>query len=277
MSDIISIQDLLNFDDEEIYKVKVKFNIWNGSVNPIDEYLENPEIVNNQWLFWRGERRNFNEGEIAVCLVKISYDTWLLTTIKRVTKELNVREGINYEGEELKEYRKYFGRIVIKYHKNAQTMCRNYDKIADDLIVNQILPTSYDGEDFPGYDNIRLSFAQLKNIVDHHKRDWWGALENQKAVYLITDKHSGKLYVGSATSNNGMLLARWSSYINNGHGGNAILKKLVNEKGIEYVKQYFMYTVLENFNSNVDDSKVLARESWWKDVLCSRKFGYNDN
>ena len=50
--------------------------------------------------------------------------------------------------------------------------------------------------------------------------DWIGALENQKAVYLIADLKLGKFYVGSATSNSGMLLQRWSNYVTNGHGGN---------------------------------------------------------
>ena len=34
-----------------------------------------------------------------------------------------------------------------------------------------------------------------------------------------------------------MLLSRWTSYVNNGHGGNAELRKLVKEKGFDYVKE----------------------------------------
>ena len=103
------------------------------------------------------------------------------------------------------------------------------------------------------------------------------ALENQKAVYLITDKKSGKLYVGSATSEKGMLLSRWSNYIQDGHGGNVKLKKVVLERGFDYVKKNFQYSILENYNSRVDDNVILERESWWKETLQSRKFGYNDN
>ena len=151
--DSITLNDLLNVSNSQ--DAKVKFNIWNGEVDPLDEYLYDPDIVNNQWLFWRTDKRNFKEGQIAICLVKVAWDIWLLTTVKRITKELNVRNGINYEGEELERYKKYFGRVLVKYHKDAQAMCQYYKSISDNLIVSQILPTPYDGADFPGYDNVR--------------------------------------------------------------------------------------------------------------------------
>lgn len=103
------------------------------------------------------------------------------------------------------------------------------------------------------------------------------ALQNQKAVYLITDRSNGKLYVGSATSDSGMLLQRWANYIDSGHGGNKELIELVNKEGIDYIKRNFQYSILENYNARVDDSVILERESWWKETLQSRKFGYNAN
>ena len=149
----ITLNDLLNVSNPQ--DAKVKFNVWNGEVDPLDEYLYDPDIVNNQWLFWRTDNRNFKEGQIAICLVKVAWDIWLLTTVKRITKELNVRNGINYEGEELERYKKYFGRVLVKYHKDAQAMCQYYKSISDNLIVSQILPTPYDGADLPEYDDVR--------------------------------------------------------------------------------------------------------------------------
>ena len=102
-------------------------------------------------------------------------------------------------------------------------------------------------------------------------------MENQKAVYLITDKNNGKQYVGSATGDYGMLLERWSSYVSNGHGGNAELKELVSVKGFDYIKKNFQYSILENYNARTDDKLILARESWWKETLQTRKYGYNAN
>ena len=76
-----------------------------------------------------------------------------------------------------------------------------------------------------------------------------------------------------------MLWSRWSAYVANGHGGNKELVAIVNDvsKGFDYVKKHFQYTILENFNSKVDDSYILQREALWKKVLCSKEFGYNDN
>lgn len=74
-----------------------------------------------------------------------------------------------------------------------------------------------------------------------------------------------------------MLLSRWKNYIENGHGGNVWLKELVREKGFDYIKKNFQYTIIENFNAKVDDHYVLERESYWKEVLRSREFGYNKN
>ena len=99
---------------------------------------------------------------------------------------------------------------------------------------------------------------------------------SQKAVYLITDKATGKLYVGSATGKE-MLLERWQNYVDNGHGGNKDLVRLVEEEGFDYIKKNFQYSLLENFNSVVDDNIVLEREKWWKKVLRSREYGYNKN
>ena len=143
--------------------------------------------------------------------------------------------------------------------------------------VQQILPAIFDGNDFPGYDKVRLSYPQLEAVLNHGKRDWIAALENQKAVYLITDKENGKMYVGSATSDYGMLLQRWRSYISNGHGGNKELIELVEKKGINYIKNNIYYSILENYNAKVDDHIILERESWWKETLQTRIFGYNSN
>ncbi len=273
----IKLDDLLRIPESESHNVKVRFNQHDGSDDPMDLYLHNPDIINSQWLFWRNKQRFFNVGQIAICLMKLSNDEWLLTTIKRVIQELNVTNGVNYIGEELQEYSQYFGRVKIKYHRTSQTQGMFYNTVRDELEVLEILPNVFDGDEFPGYDKVSLSYTQLKSIISRKKKSWTAALENQKAVYLITDKSNGKLYVGSATSERGMLLSRWMNYADSGHGGNTELKKLVEEKGLDYVKNYFQYSILENYNAKVDDRVILDRESWWKETLQSRRFGYNDN
>ncbi|MBE7056924.1 MAG: GIY-YIG nuclease family protein [Ruminococcaceae bacterium] len=271
------LKDLLNFSENEIDKVKIKFNQYDGNNDPMELYKNNPEIINTEWLFWNEKRRYFFVGQIAVCFLKLSYDKWLLTTIKRVTKDLGISGGVSFEGEEIEKYKSLFGRVIVQHHKTYMSQGRYFSEIQEDLVVNQILPDVYDGEDFPGYDKVRLSYRQLEVIIKKEKKDWVAALSNQKAVYLITDKKTGKLYVGSATSDNGMLLQRWSNYVWNGHGGNKELVELVRREGFDYIKENFQYAILENYNAKVEDAVILNRESWWKETLQSRKWGYNCN
>lgn len=146
--------------------------------------------------------------------------------------------------------------------------------------VIEIKPRKEEGEGFPGYDKVRLSYNQLKGIVIRRPSDWINALSNQQAVYLITDLNNGKHYVGSATSNSDMLLARWSNYVENGHGGNKELIEIAKNpnSGFDYIKHNFQYSILENFNSRTDPHIVKEREKWWKKALDSAfPNGYNDN
>lgn len=273
----IMLNDLLRFDAAEVPNVRVKFNISNGYDDPLDLYKTNPDEVNVTWFLWHDDRRYFNVGQTAICLLKLRGDQWLLTTIKKITRLLDVTDGVGYDADEVKEYEQYFGRLVVEYHNPCRTMGRKYENVMDELEVVQILNEQYTGNEFPGYENVRLSYPLLKNIVDRQLPGWVDALRNQKAVYLITDTKTGKMYVGSATSQTGMLLQRWSSYAADGHGGNVELRELVKQQGFDYVKENFQYSILENYNARMDDGYILKRESWWKETLCTRTHGYNKN
>lgn len=281
MSENILINDILNINSDDIERAKVKLNQWNGRSLPIEEYKTNPDLVNVDWLLWHKQRRYFDTGDIAICLVQIDTDTWLLTTIKEIDELIGIPDtqdgGVGYKAHELHQYEKFYGRLVIKYHKDSRPQVRRYAALKDKLEVLEILNDMYTGDHFPGYDKIRLSYSELERIIRRQLPEWIAALSNQKAVYLITDKFTGKMYVGSATSDNGMLLRRWGDYVANGHGGNQQLVELIKQKGFQYVKDNFVYSVLENYNARVDDSYILGRENWWKETLLTKKFGYNDN
>lgn len=275
----ILLNDILNISPEEIENTKIKFNIFNGYTDPLELYKENPEKVNTTWFLWHDKRRYFHTGQIAICFLRIASDIWLLTTIKRIIKETDVDDegGVGYEAEEMEQYQKYFGRLLVKYHNTNKSMGRTFLSVMNELEVLEILNDKFTGEEFPGYENVRLTYTQLKTIIDRQLPGWIPALQNQKAVYLITDTKTGKLYVGSATAQYGMLLQRWSDYVSNGHGGNAGLKEIVATEGLDYVKDNFQYSILENYNARMDDEYILKRECWWKDTLKSREFGLNKN
>lgn len=275
----ILLNDILKINNEEISNTRVKFNISNGYTDPLELYKENPEKVNTTWFLWHDNRRYFHSGQTAICFLRISTDTWLLTTIKRIIRELDVGvDGdVGYEAEEIECYKKYFGRVIVKYHNTNKGMGRTFESVMNDLEVLEVLNDKFTGDDFPGYENVRLNYSQLKTIIDRKLPGWIAALQNQKAVYLITDTKTGKLYVGSATAQYGMLLQRWTNYVHNGHGGNEGLKEIVKNYGFDYIKKNFQYSILENYNARMDDDYILKRERWWKDTLKSREFGLNKN
>lgn len=273
----IKLNDLLHLSHDELKRTKIRLNMGNKTIgNPIDLFKTNPQKL-AEWNFWNN--KTYRVGQISIGLIRLYDDKWVLYIVADITKIINLPKGtgIGCEYKERASCKDYFGRVIVTFHNTCQQTFRNAEGIIDQCIVSEILPDVYTGFDFPGYENVKLSFLDLETIVKAKYLSYKNALANQKAVYVITDTHTGKLYVGSATSNNGMLLARWSSYVATGHGGNVKLRELVAEKGIGYVKKYFQYSIIENYNQKTDDNYVLNRESYWKDVLQTRVFGYNDN
>jgi hypothetical protein len=94
-------------------------------------------------------------------------------------------------------------------------------------------------------------------------------------VYLITDRASGKHYVGSAYGTGG-IWERWACYALTGHGNNVELEAVLQSKGPEYA-QNFQFAILEICDINSSPEQVVERESHWKTVLKSREFGLNKN
>ena len=114
--DRILINDLLKIPDCDIGKTRLKLNVFNGNTDPLEEYKRDPDKINIEWFLWHNQRRYFHTGQIAICLLYLYDDKWLLTTIKRITKEIDVVDDVGFEAEEIEEYRKYYGRLVLKYH-----------------------------------------------------------------------------------------------------------------------------------------------------------------
>ncbi|EIM76794.1 hypothetical protein A3SI_08826 [Nitritalea halalkaliphila LW7] len=158
------------------------------------------------------KKKSFKEGQITIGFVKIKpkEDKWLLFHIGRVTKDLNKLDGMGYEYQELEEFGKYVGRLIIKYQNRSQSMIRNAESVMDACYVSQILPDFFDNDVFPGYEHVNISWEELKRVIE--KDNWVTALQNQKGVYLLTDRSNGKMYVGSAYGEN-MILGRWRAYM----------------------------------------------------------------
>ncbi len=53
----ILINDLLRITEGEIYNVRLKLNVDNGYTDPLEEYKQDPDLINIQWFLWHRDRR----------------------------------------------------------------------------------------------------------------------------------------------------------------------------------------------------------------------------
>lgn len=145
MNNEILLNDVLQLNSVELERTKIRFSIATNLVRAIDEYLRDPDLVNNQWLFWREGNRRFSEGDFAVSLVHIGDERWLLTTVKRVDRDLDVREGINHEGSEVSALAPWFGRTIVRFKKSFQQSVIHAPGVIDEMVVEQVLRDVYSG------------------------------------------------------------------------------------------------------------------------------------
>lgn len=294
----IKLIDLLKLPEEKLSKLKLIFNSdWNYDPNnTLGEFKpwlgDKPRRFELLKMYSHGEadlvresvkthnpngRKRYINGDYVLSFIPFGSKDWLLVNAYKVINDSKV--FVEADESALPEVAGYIGKLVITWadRNTMNIVMRDKDAISR-LTVKTILEQPYDTVEakFPGYGNVNLSWSELKYVL--HLQTWQTALENQKGVYLITDTATNKRYVGSAYGNE-MLLGRWQAYAKNGHGGNKELKILVEEQGLDYVKDNFRYSILEHEKSATNDEAIIARESWWKELLLTRnpKFGYNAN
>lgn len=123
---------------------------------------------------------------------------------------------------------------------------------------------------FPGYQDVILSWSELKGIWDHPAAhsDWMTALKFTAAIYRIVDLSTGMIYIGSAYGKKG-LWNRWRDYAKTGHGGN---KKLI---GLDYTK--FQWSIVRTISGVMSERDVILLEQIEKAKHGSRAVGLNAN
>ena len=136
--------------------------------------------------------------------------------------------------------------------------------------IIEIMPKDYAPE-FPGFDELRLSYQELQNMVNNPDAygDWHRVLESVGGVYLIMDTVQGDQYVGAASGNDG-ILGRWRMYAKNGHGGNKKLKRIKNHGSLQF-------SILYTCSKSKSEKEARCYEKIFKDKLGSRAHGLNLN
>lgn len=267
----MKVSELIGITEELNGKIKIHFAI--GA----------RERLEPLYAFYRGEfkewqenqtKKNF-EREYILSLIHFAKDEWLFAGIYSRIGIQEKSTGFLYSTELVNISTEFIGRLVIKYEKNFRQSYPYLESCIDDFELVEIRRDKYTVEQFPGYENVKVKYELLKSIISQEEKSWKTALSNVKGVYLISDLITGKLYVGSAYGENAFW-NRWAEYVRSGHGGNRYLRKLIEEEGIKYAEN-FQYTILETRSMNSEDDEIINRESFWKEILLTRVFGYNDN
>ena len=298
---IITIQDLLKgrnrnkeFDDADPKTIRlirhtnvVQDSIIDSEYNgyPIYKlYRDNFEVFKE----WQNEQKEAKMKNVKYLVVFIGEEhcySRFAGIFKnngqiRHTRVLNGDPLSLYDLQEIDGFDILKDQVVIDWGKGTANWMHNWDSIKEVICIEQKKSTNDGIPVFTRYEDVVLTFTQLNGVIQD--RDWRKKLECLNCVYVILDKATGKQYVGvtykdtDKDSNNG-ILNRWSMYAKTGHGGNKMLKELINREGLAYAEQYFQWSILETLPINVTPKVAIDRESLYKEKLGTREHGYNEN
>ena len=281
---------MIKFDDffkEAISKGKgkVKFNMNAGDKNlPALDFLLSDS---DRWMemnCWKSKQANNNYSDAEYVLSFAQYypygsNYYMFGGLYKIEKIIpEVYDQIGYKLTLQNEFKEYIKRLIIKldrpvgrdiYNKPFESVQRDFNPEVYEITPSARL------SDFNGFNNVLLLHKDLQIIAKYEAPEWKNALENVKGIYAITDISNGKIYIGSATGENG-IWQRWCSHAKGLTGDNKDFKNIVKEKGEDYIKNNFTYAILEIFDMKTKDDYIIRREHHWMKVFQTKKFGMNN-
>ena len=281
---MINLHELLNIREEDFCNYKVHFATGsNDKKAPYNAFLV------DEFKEWQERQTNKNFGrDYILSLIYCDKDIWMFGGIYKVLpvtpipiERENGWKGWKYETEIIARATDYIGRVFFRYKKEFRASYPGLELTPSsgepiaNMPLSHILDKRVALSDFLGFDQVNIDYKTLKYIVSDNIQSWKSALSNVKGIYLIVDTLSGKQYIGSAYGDE-CIWQRWSNYAKDGHGGNVELKELLKTYGENY-KYNFKYSILEVCNMNLGNEYIITRETHWKEVLLTRKFGLNKN
>ena len=255
-------------------RCKIHLACWNGTEDPLDVDLAGGF---DDWQSWQG-RKNFERDFVVSLIALPRFDRWLFAGVHESDGcEWNPgNHCYRYNLHRRSQTDELDGRLVVSFKRTGRQSYRLGEKVTDSLEVAEIRPEKLRVAEFPGYSRAMLTKQHLDIVVRQQVESWKAALGAVSGVYVIADRATGKLYVGSATAGEG-IWSRWCAYSATGHGGNRELRQLLKAEGDAYGDN-FHFGILEIADTHASQQDILGRESYWKDLLQSRApHGYNAN
>lgn len=251
---------------------KIHLAGWNGVENPLDVYLAGNF---DEWQSWQ-MKRNFERTFVVSLIAMARPDRWLFAGVYDSIGCEGRADGWRYRLERRIPGSELGGRLIVAFRRPGRQSYLYGEKWSHALVVDELRPEPLRIKEFPGYSSALLTKQHLDIVVAQGIESWKAGLSAVAGVYVIADRHTGKLYVGSATAGEG-IWSRWCAYSHTGHGGNRELIQLLEQEGAEYA-QHFQFGVLEIADTHASPEDVRERESYWKDLLQSKvPHGYNAN
>lgn len=164
------------------------------------------------------------------------------------------------------------GRLVVDWSRDAVNWAKTGAQAGSFPVVEIADPQQVS---FPGFDHVLLTHAELQAVATESRyRDWRTALAAVQGIYLIADASTGQLYVGKADGQE-RVLGRWTTYANDGHGGNIALKHLADLDSSH--ARHYRYSLLRVFGPSVPTADIDQAEAHFKQALQTRQHGLNCN
>jgi hypothetical protein len=272
MTTILTLLELLKAKDPDLLpnRCKLHFATTSGA-NPLDRFFAG---TFKEWQEDQGHR-NFGR-EYVIAVIQQHRAIWLFAGVWRV---LGVGprgpSAYKYETEAVSRFDSLAGRVMVEYEKKFRQSYPNAERCLPDMKVTQVLSERMSFREFPGIDSVSLSFDDLFLVVRQGLPGWKSPLSSFGGIYLITDMDSGKMYVGQAPGKGG-IWQRWSEYAETRHGGNVELRALLDTHGPEHARR-LRFVLLEIADPRTSKERLDERESYWKEALLTREFGFNRN
>lgn len=272
----MNLFQLLRLKDPDLSPGQCKIHLagWNGTEDPLDVYLAGDF---DEWQSWQS-KRNF-ERSVVVSLISIAgMNRWLFVgAYDSLGCDWIAEHGMNkYRLVRREQTGELEGRLILSFQRPGRQSYLLGENWETHIRIAELRPERLQIEIFPGYSSALLTKGRLDIVVRQEIESWKSALSNVAGVYVIADRRTGKLYVGSATGIGG-IWSRWCEYSRTGHGNNAELVALLAVEGAAYAEN-FQYGVLEIADTHASREDIFSRESHWKSLLMTRApHGYNAN
>lgn len=286
MAKIISIRELLGLRGLDVNKrIKVvrhkdarKEVVIRGKFeqgDPYDWYRYNREL----FIGYQSEQSKevFKDVDFIVSFIGEHGTTARFVGVYHIdgVKQTTFPDGtpcFDYQMTQMSGFEELEERIIIDWGSSAISWHQWLTKDKDKEVI-EITP-GFDNV-FPGYENVLLRLGDLQNIIKQEYPEWKRMLSAVNCIYVISDRVSRSLYVGSTYNTEG-IWGRWKQYAETGgHGYDVTLRKLC-EANPHYGNN-FSWSILEILPLNISQDEAVAIETRYKAKLGREVCSLNNN